>query len=348
MNRSKSKQSENPSSEIFYQFFRTLSPVVFILATGVIGYSLIEGWSVLDALYMTVITLTTVGFAEVHTLSDGGKIFTMVLIVIGIGNVALVVSKLSGTYLNPLFSSVLNEKKMKKRLRELKDHYIICGMGRIGTDVTRSLHDSGISLVVVDAKPLNENIKLPENIPVIIGDASNDEILIRAGIENARGLVASVKSEAENLFITLTARELRSDLYIISRFEEDATKKKLLRAGANQVINPYQIGSQKISQIILKPTITKILDFAQGRGEFNLSIDELDLQSRNSLIGKTLTQCKIKEEHNIIIIAIESANGEIVTNPGPNHIFKEHDRIVMIANQSELRGIITKFSHQHS
>jgi len=325
------------------QLIKTILPLVLIVFSGVVGYRVIEGWDFFDALYMTVISLTTVGFSETHPLSTGGKTFTMLLIVTGVGSFAYIIRNISLQFLQPFFGSAIRERKMEKMLKKLKDHYIVCGYGRIGRDVTHSLLDKNVPVVVIDKSGQEELDSLRDNLLAVYGDASHEDTLIKAGIKTAKGLVSAVTSEAENVFITMTARELNPKLMIISRFEENATKKKLLRAGANKVVNPYQIGSEKIAQIILKPTISKILDFAHQRGQFALNIDELQIGANNPLIGRTVRDCRIRDEHNIIIIAIEKADGQIITNPGPNYTFEVDDRIVMIANEPELNLLFEKY-----
>ena len=296
-----------------------------------------------DSLYMTVISLTTVGFGETHPLSIGGKAFTMLLIITGVGSFAYIIRNISLQFLQPFFGIAIKERKMEQMLKKMKDHYIICGYGRIGRDVTLNLMSKGIPIVVVD-KSNNEELEVKNTkLLVVYGDASHEDTLIKAGIKSARGLVSAVTSEAENVFITMTARDLNPGLFIISRFEENATKKKLLRAGANKVVNPYQIGSEKISHIILKPTISKILDFAHQRGQFALNIDELEIKNDNPLVGQSVKQCRIRDDHNIIIIAIEKMDGQIITNPGPDYTFAVDDRVVMIANVPELNALFEKY-----
>lgn len=166
---------------------------------------------------------------------------------------------------------------------------------------------AGKTVVIIDKNPVEESETIKNQLLVVRGDASHEEILTKARINSAKGLVSAVTSEAENVFITMTARDLKPDLFIISRFEETATKNKLIRAGADRVINPYQIGSEKISYMILKPTISKILDFVQKGGQFELNIDEFEIESNNPLIGKSIRGCRIRDDHNIIIIAIEKS-----------------------------------------
>ncbi|MBU2647422.1 potassium channel protein [bacterium] len=328
---------------MFYQLIKTILPLLLIVFVGIIGFHTIEGWTLFDSLYMTVISLTTVGFSETHPLSLAGKSFTMLLIITGVGSFAYIIRNISLQFLQPFFGTTIRERKMEQMLKKIKDHYIICGYGRIGQDVSLNLHKEGLPVVIVDKSSHEELEARTSDFLVVYGDASHEDVLIRAGIKSAKGLVSAVTSEAENVFITMTARDLNPSLFIISRFEEIATKKKLLRAGANKVVNPYQIGSEKISHIILKPTISKILDFAHQRGQFALNIDELEIKPNNPLIGQSVRQCRIRDEHNIIIIAIEKSEGQIITNPGPNYIFEVDDRVVMIANVPELDALFSKY-----
>ena len=328
---------------MFLNLFKTLFPLLIIIFGGTAGYYLIEGWSFFDAFYMTVISLTTVGFGETHPLSDSGKIFTIILILTGVSSVAVLVRNLSLQFFQPFLGDAFRYRKMEQMLKKMNGHYIICGFGRIGKDVSQNLIEAGKSIVIIDKNPHDESESIAQKHPIIHGDASHEDILMKAGIQSAQGLISAVSSEAENVFITMTARVLRPELFIISRFEEDATKTKLVRAGADHVINPYKIGSEKISQIILKPTISKILDFARQRGQFELNIDEFSIPKSNHMIGQSIRECRIRDEYNIIIIAIEKQDGSIITNPGPNYTFQEDDKIVMIANEGELDSLFKKY-----
>jgi len=316
---------------------------MIIIFMGIFGYQVIEGWSWIDAFYMTVISLTTVGFGETHPLSDAGKIFTIILILSGIGSFAFVIRSVSLEILSPFLDNVLKEKKMRQMLKKLSDHYIVCGYGRIGSDVSRNLINANKQVAIVDIKPVLDEDYITKQALYISGDASHEETLTKAGIQKAKGLISCVKSEAVNVFITLTARELNQKLYIISRYEEETTEKKLLRAGADKVVNPYHIGGDKISQLILKPTISKILDFAQKKGQFNLNIEELEILENSPLVGESIKSSHLKDNFNIIIIAVENENGNIITAPGPNYRFLVKDRLVMIANDIELSEIAKKY-----
>jgi len=320
----------------------SLGLLLLILFVGTFGYMEIEGWQAFDALYMTVVTLSTVGYGETHPLSPMGKMFTMLLIFIGIGNVAFVFRNLSLELLNPFIGRAIREKKMLNQLAKYHGHYIVCGYGRIGHDVIRTLVSSGKQVVMVDLDRFVSS-DLEMTVPVVHGDASNEEILEKAGILNAEGLVACVKSEAENVFITMTAREMNPKLTIIARFEEESTKKKLLRAGADRVINPYHIGSAHISQIIVKPTISRILD--SSGGGLNMNFEEIDLGENHPWVGQTIRDCNIRSSYNAIFVAIEKSSKQIVSNPGPDYSFESNDRVVLIADTADFQKLFEAYGH---
>jgi len=322
------------------QLVKAFLPFCLILVTGVFGYHWIEGWSLFDGLYMTMVTLTTVGFGETHELSTQGRVFTLTLLVFGVSNFAYLVRVMSLEFINPLVTALIKEKRMTQNLEHIQGHFIICGYGRIGKDVVAGLKKAGKPVVVIDAHAAHKADLDGMQIPFIEGDASHEEVLEKAGIRRANGLVSAVRSEAENVFITLTAREMKADLFIISRYEEESTKKKLLRAGANRVINPYHIGSQKISQILLQPTTEKLLDFSE-HPDFNLVFEEMELRPGHRFLGLSLQETKLRERFNVIIVAVEKSAGNIISNPGATYCLEPGDRLVMIAEQKEMNHLLT-------
>ena len=324
----------------YYKIFLTAFTVITI---GTVGYSLIEGWGILDSAYMTIITLATVGYGEIHPLSDLGRIFTLALILIGVGGFSLLVSYISQNVFSTFFYTTFQLKTMEKRIRKIKDHYIICGYGRIGKTVSNSLKTGNIPHVIISKQAFEMLEDYDNDVPYIQGDASHDEVLLRAGLLVARGLISVVHTEADNVFITLSARELNPKLYIISRFEEEATQAKLIRAGANRMINPYQIGSERISSMILQPTVSRILEQATRKGEFDLKIEEYQMTAKSELVGKTLKNSNIRNDFNVLVIAIDHGLAKTTFNPGPDYCIMASDRLVVMGNRKDMALLQKKF-----
>ncbi|MFC1510215.1 potassium channel family protein [Candidatus Omnitrophota bacterium] len=237
------------------QILLAFALLISVLIIGTFGYILIENdWSLLDAIYMTVITITTVGFTETNTLSDAGRVFTIILIFCGWTTVAILLSFVTKAIVSKEISGFLGRKNMHKEISNLKNHYIICGYGRIGSFICHDLIDKNIELVVVEIK--EDLIKSAERkgLLVLTGNATLDEVLLEAGIKKARGLVATLTEDAHNLFISLAARELNPDIHIISRCEEFGVQKRIRRGGANVVVSPLQVGAKHIADLIVKNT----------------------------------------------------------------------------------------------
>lgn len=283
--------------------------LVLILLVGTLGYVLLEGWPVLDALYMTVITITTVGFGEVNVVSSLGRVFTICIIFMGMGIMAYSLGMVAQIMVETQVMTILGRRKLGRELRSMKNHYIICGFGRIGKIITQGLKSQGIPLVVIDQSPDSREILEEQNIPHIIGDATSDDILIESGIERAKGLVTVVLSDADNLFITMTARGLNPKLFILSRADEEATEKKLMRAGANRVVLPYLIGGMRMVHTILRPVVMDFLDFTMHETNIELKLEELLAGERSRLNGVSLLNSGIRKDMNVIIVAIRKRGG---------------------------------------
>ncbi|MGO8763051.1 MAG: potassium channel family protein, partial [Desulfobaccales bacterium] len=237
-----------------------------LLIFGSLGFMWLEGWNFFDALYMTVTTLATVGYGEIHPLDHIGRIYNMVLILTGMGVLFYIVSSLARVVIEGELQAVLGRRKLIKHIRRLKNHYIICGFGRIGEIIARHLTARGLALVVID-KTADHIPRLEElGYYFLTGDATRDEVLLEAGIERAKGLVAVVGSDADNVYIVLTARSLNPKLFIVARGEEPGSEQKLLRAGADKVESPYRMGGQKMAHTILHPTVVTFMELAMKQG----------------------------------------------------------------------------------
>ena len=307
--------------------------LVVIIAIGTLGYSFIEGWPPFDALYMTVITLSTVGFKAVHNMSSEGKLFTIFLIISGTGMIAYTLSSLLQFTLEGQLRKILGRKKLESRINKLKNHYIICGFGRIGHLICREFQSRPLPFVVVEKDPhLIERINR-EGYMYVEGDATDDETLQAAGIDVAKGLITAVTSDTDNVYITLTARGLNPKLFILARSGEEGSEKKLMRAGASKVISPYTIGANRMAQAILRPSVVDFIEIATASENLELQIEEIVVSAGSVLAGKALVDSDIRQSMGIIIVAIKQANGHMVFNPPSNQIIEPKSVLITLGEQ---------------
>lgn len=304
---------------------------------GTAGYMLLEGWSFIDALYMTVITLASVGFKEVHDLSERGVVFTIILIVIGVGTVAYTLSAAARIILEGEFQQVFGRKRLEKRLRALNDHYIICGYGRMGKIICRELKSEGIPFVAIEKNA--ESLPEDDGLFTIEGDATHDDLLRQVGIERARGLISVLPTDAENLYVVLSARELNPQLFIVARAGEEGSEKKLIRAGANKVVSPYHIGGLRIAHTVLRPAVVDFIEFATKSGNFALQMEEVSIPAGSGLSGMSLDQCGFGRELGIIIVAIKRAAGEMEFNPTFRSTINPGDTLIALGETPRLKKL---------
>jgi voltage-gated potassium channel len=314
---------------------KVLTAIAVTVALGTAGYMGLEGWGFLDALYMTVITLTTVGYREVHDLSDRGVIFTIILLVGGVGVVIFALTKGAQVILDLEYNQIFRRRRVEKAIRGLKDHYIICGFGRMGKIIAKELREEGVQFVVIEKRPIQQE----EGVLILKGDATRDETLHEAGIDRASGLISVLPTDAENLFVVLSARGLNSNLLIVSRAIEEGSEQKLLRAGATKVVSPYHIGGLRMAHTVLKPTVVDFLEFATKSGNIDLQMEEVQIQERSELIGLTLEECGIGRDLGVIIVAIKQPTGDTRFNPTFRSTVKAGDTLIALGEQSKLRRV---------
>ena len=251
-----------------------------------VGFHVIEGWSWFDGFYMTLTTMTTIGYGEIHPLSHAGRIFNSFMIVAAVLAGGFVIATFSQTLLEFEFGKALGRRRMERELAKLSGHYIICGAGRVGRTVARQLRARGQTCVMIEREPSRARWAEEEKIPVIIGNASSEEMLQKARIDTALGFVAAVTTDAENIYIVLTARGLRADLKILARASEEEATSKLLRAGASQVLSPYHFIGHRMAQLLLRPNVLDFVDAAFGRERLDFEIGEVKIAGNSTLVGK--------------------------------------------------------------
>ncbi|MCD6489525.1 MAG: potassium channel protein [Thermodesulfobacterium sp.] len=305
-----------------------------VLFFGITGYMIIENLDFLNALYMTVITIATVGFREVKDLSEAGKLFTIILIFSGFGVFTYAMTTGAKILIEGEIREVFKKKKMKKEISALKNHYIVCGYGRMGRILCKEFKANQVDFVVIEKN--EENVKDKENLLYIVGDATKDGVLKEAGIERARGIISLLPSDAENLYVVISARFLNPSIFIVTRATDEEAKLKLKMAGANKAVCPYHIGGLRIAQSVLRPNVIDFLEFATGSEFRDIQIEEILVSEQSSLVGKTLKEAKIGKKLGVIIIGIKRADGEIEFNPSANTIIKPGDNLIVIGKSTNL------------
>jgi len=312
--------------------------IAVVMTVGTAGYAYIEGWGLLDSLYMTVITITTIGFREVHDMSDAGRFFTVMLVFFSVGAVFYALNNAARLIIEGEIKDLFGRKKLQKTLSKLKDHYIICGHGRMGRIIANELVAKGAEFVVIERDPDTETCPTPDCL-VVKGDATRDATLLSAGIERAKGLITVLPTDAENLFVVLSARGLSPELNIVARAVEDNAEKKLRRAGANRVVSPYHIGGLRIAQTVIKPAVVDFIEFTTQSGNIGLQIEEIKVCEGAGISGNTLSQSGIGRELEIIIVAVKDGHGKLRINPRHDTVISPGETLIVIGEEDKLRRL---------
>lgn len=313
-----------------------LIPTTLMLG-GTAGYYLLEeSYSLFDSLYMTVITLTTVGYEEVHPLSPPGKIFTIVLLLVGVLTFFYTVTELVRVVISGEVQQLLGRRRMERSLAGLTNHMIICGYGRMGRHVCQEFSRQGLPFVIIDRRPeVLRDFNVPNGI-ALEGDATADEVLKRAGVERARALVTVAASDADNLFITMSARLLNERLFIVARAEGELAEQKLRRAGANRVVTPYAIGGAKVAMAVLRPAVVDFIELATGTEHLDLQIEETLIQPGSQLAGVMLHASRLRQDLGVIVVAIKKASGHLVANPPGDAVMEAGDTLIALGARQNL------------
>jgi voltage-gated potassium channel len=308
-----------------------LARIVILVVVGMFGYMLIEHWGPLDSLFMTVITLTTVGFDEVHPLDGPGKIYTMILILIGAGTLLYVLSDMVELLLEADFV----RKRMKDKVQKLQNHHIVCGYGRTGREVVRHFIAHKVPFVVIDSDPEIYKRAEEEGILVLEGDAESDEVLVEAQIRTAKGIICALPDDTANTFIALSAKTLNESIQIVCRAGQPGSEAKMRRVGANMVISPYVICGRRMATAVTDPLVTEFLDVVMHMPTYDLRMDQLPVAEGSALIGSTIRDANIKHESGAMILAVNQS-GKLITNPPPDLIFGRGDELIALGAQEQL------------
>ena len=321
------------NDSLWYRLRWLFALLAAAIAYGVIGFMLIEGWRFLDALYMTVTTLTTVGFREVRPLDDAGRIFAMTLIFFGVGIVFVTIS-LTGRWLaEAQLGSRSRRKRMERRIGSLQEHYIICAYGRVGRAVAREFEAEGVPFVVIDPKEDLAERMTDDGVSFMTEDPSEEGVLVRAGVGRAKGLVCAVDSDATNVYITLVARSLNPDLFIVARASERGSDQRLLRAGADRVVSPFVSSGRHMALVALRPRVTDVVE-VETSGATSMKLEEVRIDADSPFAGRTIADALGASP----VLAIRHAGAQITANPSPQVTLQAGD-LVLLLGEDELSAV---------
>src|SRR3990167_1281965 len=319
--------------------------LVGVVLTGIIGYKVLGGkeWSILDSIYMTVITLSTVGFEEVVDISHNppAKVFTILLILFGMGTLMFVISSITAFIVEGELTNIIGRRRMDKEIMELKDHFIVCGAGETGFHVLEELVKTGRKFVLIEPDP--ERIKKVQSLGKVCfieGDATDESVLLQAGISRARGLVTTLPTDRDNLFVTMTSRELNPNLRIVAKEISIKSAQKLFKAGANAVVSPNFIGGLRLVSELIRPTVVSFLDRMLRDEGGSMRIEEVTIGANSRLINKDLVQAEIPKKTGALIMAIkEQHKKDFIYNPKPSTSLKKGDILVVLADADMLEKL---------
>jgi len=306
---------------------------------GVVGYMTIEDWGFLDALYMTVTTFTTVGYGEVHEVSNLGRMFTIFFIIIGVIYFLYIAGVIVQFMVEGQIRTILGRRSLDKKIDQLNNHFIVCGYGRIGRILCKMLKRKPVDLVVIEKDEGLISIMSEDKILYIPGDAADETNLKRAGIQRAKGLVAALATDTDNVFLVLTARQLNPKLYIMARASHGELKSKLMAAGANRVESPYDMGAVSMAQRILRPTVTNFLDLALAYKREGIQMEEIPVAPSSSLVNVMLKDSGIRQQFNLIIIAIKKSDESMLFNPSFEAIIESGDTVIAVGQEENLKKL---------
>ncbi len=307
-----------------------------IVITGTAGYMFIEGWDFSDSIYMTFISITTTGFREVHPLSDLGRVFTIFIISGGFISILYI----AGRVAQFLIQFYINQRrKMKRKIKTIRNHYIVCGYGRMGRVVVDGLQEAKIPFVIIEKNKDLSEMMLEGNVLHIKGDATDDEVLESAGVTRAKGLVTVLPTDAENVFTTLSARGLNRELFIVSRAVVSETEEKLLKAGANRVVKPLEIAANRLVHLLLRPGVMDFFDLVVRGTSIDLKIEDIQIKNRSPMINRKISEFINRRDLNMLVIGIYRKDGSFIYNPTADDVIKEGDKLIAMGKQNDFETL---------
>ncbi|HXB69177.1 MAG TPA: NAD-binding protein [Candidatus Acidoferrales bacterium] len=311
------------------------------LLTGTLGFTLIEHWPPFDAFYMTLTTMTTVGYGEIHELSKAGRVFNSFLIVFGVTTIFIAIGAMTQTIIELEFGDLLGKRRNKRMIDKLTDHYIICGYGRVGRGAANELLHAGAPFVVVDIDPERVERAMTEGMLAVAADSTRDESLRQVGIDRARGLVAALATDADNLFVLLSAKGLNSKIFVAARAAEEGAEEKMRRAGADAVFAPYSITGHRLAQSLLRPHVVQFLDFTTKEVGEDIAIEQVRVSDASQMATRTIREMQLGRDVGVIVMAIRKADGQMIFNPPADTGVHGGDYLIVMGRPGNLRTLET-------
>ncbi|MGO9096987.1 MAG: potassium channel family protein [Bryobacteraceae bacterium] len=313
--------------------------IVLVLAIGTVGFIVIEHYPPFDAFYMTLITITTVGYSEIHVLHQAGRIFNSILIVIGVTTLFFAIGALAQTVIELELGEFFGRRRVKRMIDKLEKHYIVCGFGRVGRSAAGELQRAGVPLVVVDRNPERVEQAIRAGLLATLGDPTQDQTLIELGVARAKGLVAALATDADNLFLILSAKGLNSSLKVASRSNEEHSEQKLRRAGADNVFAPYRHAGYHLALSLLRPHVVQFLDVASQHVGLDVGLEQVRVAPGSELVGKSLKQVQLRRDLGVIVLAIRRADGQMLFNPPADALLESGDFLIAMGEHEHLRDL---------
>ena len=332
-------------NRIVRRFIYLLAAVGITLATGTVGFVLIDHYPPFDAFYMTLITMTTVGYGEVHPLSHAGRVFNSFLIAFGVTTIFIAIGAMTQTIIEREFGEAIGKRRNKRMIDKLKNHYIICGFGRVGRGAAAELLHAGVPFVVVDTNPDRVERAIFAGMLAVAADATNDDTLRQVGIERARGLVAALATDADNLFVLLSAKGLNPHIYVAARAAEEGAEAKMRRAGADAVFAPYSLTGHRLAQSLLRPHVVQFLDFTTKDIGMDIAIEQVRVAENSEMVGKSLQEMQLGRNFGVTVMAIRRADGHMLFNPAADTAVEGGDFLIVMGkpeNLSTLENLVAE------
>ncbi|MEO8596740.1 MAG: potassium channel protein [Candidatus Solibacter sp.] len=326
-------------SRLTRRFVLIFGAILTTLAIGTTGFTVIAGYPVFDAFYMSLTTMTTVGYGEIHPLNHAARVFNSFLIVFGVTTIFIAIGAMTQTIIELEFGDAIGKRRNKRMIENLKDHYIICGFGRVGRGAASELQHAGVPFVVVDIDPERVERAMLAGMLAVAADSTHDQTLRHVGIERARGLVAALATDADNLFVLLSAKGLNPKIYVSTRAAEEGAEHKMRRAGADAVFAPYSLTGHRLAQSLLRPHVVQFLDFTTNDIGEDITIEQVRVANHSEMVSRTIKDMQLRKEVGVIVMAIRKESGEMIFNPPAETAVQGGDYLIVMGRPTNLRAL---------